>query len=137
MNQPIFTKEQIEGLLKNENVSRFCGKYIAYSKEFKIRAVDQYLNEGMSPREIFKQAGFDLQVFSRYKPGYLMYDWVKIYKARGVEGFATETRGRKGGRPKKVETLTDEEKIKRLELEVQYLKKENDFLVKLRAKRAE
>lgn len=139
MNQPNFTKEEVEELLKNENVLRFCGKYFAYTKEFKIKAVDQYLNKGMLPREIFKQAGFDLQVIGRDKPEYLTYDWLKVYKRKGVDGFATEARGRKGGtgRPKKFESLTDEEKIKRLELKVQYLQKENAFLVRLRAKRAE
>ncbi len=137
MKQQTFTKEQIDGLLRNENVLKFCGTYIAYTPEFKMRAVDQYLHKGMSPKEIFRQAGFDLTLFSKHKPSYLMCDWRKIFKKKGIDGFSTETRGKDGGRPRRFETLSDMEKIKRLELEVRYLKKENDFLVRLRARRAE
>ena len=45
-------------------------------------------------------------------------------------GFAT---GDRKGRPK-TKGLTDTDKIKRLKIEVAYLKAKNDFLVKLRAK---
>ena len=64
-------------------------------------------------------------------------DWNKIYKEKGAEGLKNETRGKGGGRPKKPKDLSDKDKIKRLEAEVAYLKAENDFFTKLRAKRAE
>lgn len=58
----------------------------------------------------------------------------------GAEGLLTETRGRatgsRRGRPK-VRGVTDGEKIERLEATVAYLRAENDFLAKLRAKRRE
>ncbi len=50
----------------------------------------------------------------------------------GGSGLLIEARGRGGGRPKKI-NLTDSDKIKRLEIEVAYLKEENNFLAKLRA----
>lgn len=48
-----------------------------------------------------------------------------------------ETRGKhsKGGRPKIPKFKDEKEKIKYLELQVAYLKAENDFLVKLRAQK--
>ncbi len=53
-----------------------------------------------------------------------------------MEGLA-ETRGKgSSGRPR-TKNLSDTDKIKRLETQVAYLKAENDFLAKLRAKRAE
>ena len=141
MSKLTYTKEQKEELLKNVNVLKFDKKYIQYTKDFKIKAVGQYLNEGMSTRQIFKQAGFNLNVIGIRKPKYLLHDWVKIFREKGVHKLTMETRGRGrgGGRLKtKVnEKLSDKEKINRLELEVEYLKKENDFLVKLRSKRAE
>jgi len=139
MKQPSYTKQQIEKLVKNKNVLRFNGKYFAYTADFKIRAVDQYLNEGMSPPEIFKEAGFDLKAIGKFRPRYLLHDWVHVLRAKGIDGFTTEQRGKglRQRRHKEFAKLTDEEKIKKLELEVVYLKKENDFLVRLRAKRAE
>jgi hypothetical protein len=53
-------------------------------------------------------------------------------------GLQIETRGgHNGGGRFKTKGLTETEKIKKLEAEVAYLKAENDFLAKLRAKRAE
>ncbi|MDP1728467.1 MAG: hypothetical protein Q8M15_16910 [Bacteroidota bacterium] len=138
MKQQSFTKNQIKELLKNKNVLKFRGTYITYNPEFKIKAVDQYLNKRMSPKEIFKQAGFNLNTIGEVKPKYLLHDWRIVFKDKGINGFKIEMRGRGGGRRKKIkENLTDEEKIKRLKLEVLYLKKEDIFLAKLRAKRAE
>ncbi len=51
-------------------------------------------------------------------------------------GLQNEVRG-KNRWESKVEELTDANKIKYLEAKVAYLKAENDFLAKLRAKRAE
>lgn len=109
-------------------------KSIAYSKNFKIRAVKLY-NDGLTPTEIFRKEGFDLNVIGKDKPKECLKRWNKVYRAKGEEGLIIETRGRLGGRPKKPEDKTDADKIKRLEAEVAYLKAENDFLVKLRAKR--
>ena len=77
-------------------------------------------------------------MIGRKKPKSLIRDWNRIFKEKGLDGLKTETRGRGsgGGRPK-TRDLTDADKIKRLEAQVAYLKAENDFLAKLRAKRAE
>jgi len=134
MSKRSFTREQIEELLKNENVGR-CSRAIVYSKEFKIKAVKLY-EQGLTSKEIFRQANFDLEVIGKQKPKSLMRDWNRIYRAKGEKGLVEETRGRDGGRPKN-RFATDAERIKYLEAENAYLKAENDFLAKLRAKRAE
>jgi transposase len=132
----MFTQEQIEELSKNENVTRCSGKSISYSNDFKIKAVKQYNEKGLTPKEIFRKAGFDLEVIGKEKPKSLMRDWNQIHRIKGIRGLLEENRGRGGGRPK-TKNLTDADKIKRLEAEVAYLKAENDFLARLRAKRAE
>ena len=138
-----FTDAQVKQLLKNKNVLKYCGTYFAYTKDFKIKAVNQYLNEGMLPKRIFEQAGFDLKVIGKDKPKYLMQDWLEIFRKKGVNWLKAENRGKKATGRKPRRKLNEElietsaEKIKRLELDVLYLKKENDFLVQLRAKRAE
>lgn len=136
MEKRKFTEEQIKILLKNENVDKCSNKAITYNKDFKIRAVKQYCEEGWSARQIFKEAGLDVSLVGKYIAKDCVMDWIRIYKIRGTEGLLTETRGRYGGRPK-IKGVTDEYKIKRLEAHIAYLKAENDFLAKLRAKRAE
>jgi transposase len=134
----MFTKEEIEELLANENVTKCSEKAITYNKKFKLEAVKQY-EEGLTPQEIFRNAKFNLAVIGRRKPKNCLLDWNRIYRVNGKEGLSKENRGKtkSKGRPKKIKDLTDADKIKRLEIENAYLKAENDFLAKLRAKRRE
>ena len=135
MSKRNFSDEEMDGLLSNGNVVRCSTKAITYAKDFKIMAVKQYDEEGKTSSQIFKEAGFDLEAIGLDTPNNCLGDWRRIFKLRGAAGF-TETRGRGGGRPKTA-GLTDANKIKYLEAKVAYLKAENDFLAKLRAKRAE
>ncbi len=137
MSKRIFNKEQINELLKNKNVAKCSEKSITYSKNFKKTAVKLYNEQGMTSNKIFRQAGLNPKIIGKGSPKDCLKRWRKIYQTKGFEGF-TESRGKsKGeGRPKK-KNITNENKIKKLEAEVAYLKAENDFLAKLRAKRTE
>jgi transposase len=138
MSKRIFTTDQIKTLLANNNVKRCSEKSITYENAFKMAAVKRYLHEGLLSREIFTEAGFDLDMIGRKTPQHCVTAWTKIYKQKGNEGFKKETRGRGGGggRPK-TKWSTDKKKIEYLEAQVAYLKAKNDFLAKLRAKRTE
>lgn len=125
--------EQIEVLLKNDNVLRCSEKKIIYNRDFKLKAVKEYNEQCLTAKEIFRRAGFDIKIIGQATPMKCLERWNNTYKAKGLQGFITESRG---GRPK-IKGLTDKEKIKKLETQVVYLKAENDFLAKLRAKRAE
>lgn len=131
MNRRIFTKEQIEILLRNPNVAKCSEKSISYNIDFKVLAVGQY-REGLPPKEIFRQAGFNIGMIGYEIPRRCLRRWLKTFKLKGETGLRTEGRGRLGGRPKNLTNLTDKEKLKRLEAEVAYLKEENRFLIKLR-----
>ena len=128
MNKRIFTAEQLKLLRSNENVAKCSERQLVYSRDFKLKAVRLRLEERMPIREIFRQAGFDLNVIGQFAPKDCLKRWGQIYKAKGRIGFEPKPIGR----PK-----TRDDKIKRLEAQVAYLKAENDFLAKLRAKRAE
>ena len=131
-----FTNEECLELRKNPNVTKCSNKAITYSKEFKRKAVKQYLEENLSSNEIFRLAGFSLNVLGKDIPKDRISDWKRIYRTYGEEGLSNEQRGKNGGRPK-TKGLTEKEKLERLEVQVAYLKAENDFLRRLRAKRAE
>jgi hypothetical protein len=136
MSRRKFTKEEIEIIAKNENVSKCSEKSITYRPNFKLEAIKRY-REGKGSREIFEDAGFDILIIGKKTPKNCLGDWNKIYSIKGADGLKKETRGKAGGRPKKPKDLSDKDKIKRLEAEIAYLKAENDFFTKLRAKRAE
>ena len=126
-----FTTDQIAELSKNKNVTKCSNKAITYSQKFKLLAVNQYY-AGLSTRQIFREAGFDLRIIGDDIPDTSLKRWKKIYNTRGPSRLSMETRGQQGGRPK-TKGLTDAERIKRMEIEIAYLKAENDFLAKLRA----
>ena len=133
MVKKVYTKEQKESLLRNRNVAK-CGKgVITYAAEFKIKAVKQYHQEYMTPKEIFTEAGFDIEAIGKNKPKNCLEMWNKIYKAKGIKGLRESSKAR--GKPRKAKNKSDKNRIERLELEIKYLKAENDFLAKLRAKR--
>jgi len=84
-----------------------------YSLEFKHRVVE-CLEQGTTYREIKETYGLDLKMFRR---------WVRKYRDDGLKGLEDRrgrTRKTEGTREK---TLRPEEKIQRLEAEVEFLKK--------------
>jgi transposase-like protein len=131
----IFSSEELAQLRKNPCVFSCALRSIIYTYEFKKRALQLHA-EGVSSKEIWRRAGFDI---SRWKKDYCkdtIKDWKRIVKNKGLEGLSKLRGSEATGRPK-TKGLTDADKIKRLELQVKYLEAENDFLAKLRAKRAE
>jgi transposase-like protein len=129
-----FSSEEISILSKNPWVIKCSEKSISYSYEFKKQAIEQH-SQGISSKEIWRRSGFDI---SKWKNDYTkdcLKNWKRIFKTKGYEGLAV-LRGSKGGRFK-TKGVTDQDRIKRLELQVKYLEAENDFLAKLRATRAE
>ena len=107
-------------------------KSVHYTHEFKRRAIDMYA-QGIGPKEIWRRAGFDV---SKWKKNYFLLtikDWQDIVARDGPDGLNKMGGLQYDRGPKN----TDRDKIKRLELQVKYLQAENDFLAKLRAKRAE
>jgi transposase-like protein len=134
MSKRLFTPEQIEDLLRNSNVIKCSPKSISYSQGFKIRAVKQH-KEGMTPGQIFTVAGFDKNFASSRTANDCLWSWRRKFKLRGEFGLLVDGRGRPSGdkgRGQMAKELSDSDKIKRLEVEVAYLKAENDFLAKLR-----
>ncbi len=127
-----FSNEEVALLKQNPNVFSCTRNSINYTYEFKKHALELHA-EGVYAREIWKRAGFDT---SKWRNDYCrstLKDWKKIVKKRGIEGLL-----KVGGiQYDRGPTNVDKDKIKRLELQVRYLEAENDFLAKLRAKRAE
>lgn len=128
----IFSNEEIVELKKNPCVFNCTSKSVHYTYEFKRRAIDMY-TQGVGPKEIWRRAGFDV---SKWKKDYFVLtirDWKRIVVRNGTEGL-NKMGGLQYDRGPK---HTGNDKLRRLELQVKYLEAENDFLAKLRAKRAE
>jgi transposase len=87
-----------------------------YDAKFKKKAVDLYLKEGMGNKTVAKELGIDESMVRR---------WVKRYEQEGMKGLEEKRGKAKGpgkGRPR-TRPEDPETKIKRLEAEVEMLKK--------------
>jgi transposase len=87
-----------------------------YDAKFKKKAVDLYLKEGMGYKTVAKELGIDESMVGR---------WVKRYEQEGMKGLEEKRGKAKGpgkGRPR-TRPEDPETKIKRLEAEVEMLKK--------------
>ncbi len=128
----IFSKKEVALLRQNPNVFSCTEKSVNYTYEFKKHSLELYA-QGVYAREIWRRAGFDL---SKWRHDYCrgtLNDWKDIVKKHGINGLL-----KVGGiQYDRGPANTDKDKLKRLELQVKYLAAENDFLAKLRAKRAE
>lgn len=127
-----FTNEEIAKLKQNPCVFSCSAKVVNYTYEFKLRALELQ-DEGITTKEIWRRASFDTKM---WKEGYFactLRDWRALVKKGGLERLLNPGGVQFDRGPKKDKS----DQIKRLELQVKYLQAENDFLAKLRAKRAE
>jgi transposase len=87
-----------------------------YDVTFKKKAVDLYLKEGMGSKTVAKELGISDSMVRR---------WVKRYEQEGIKGLEEKRGKAKGpgkGRPR-TRPEDPETKIKRLEAEIEMLKK--------------
>jgi hypothetical protein len=128
----IFSNEQLEKLRANPCVFSCTENSVNYTFEFKKRALE--LNaSGVGAKEIWLRSGFDVAVWRQRYFYDTLRDWKRIVKTKGIDGLL-----KPGGiQFDRGPNHTNADKVKRLELQVKYLQAENDFLAKLRAKRAE
>jgi transposase len=115
-------------LLANRNVLEVSEKSVSYTPAFKIKAIHQFI-DGVSPDQIFSNAGIPINFFKEDYCRYCLKRWVQKFRARGEESLHEDGRG-SSGRPKKErpEDLTYDELLSLVEIQkgaLEELKKQN------------
>lgn len=96
----LLTSAQRRKLEKNPNVKKVTTKSVEYTGQFKIKAVEQYL-EGKSPESIFSAAKLPAKYFPRDYFRYCLKRWKKKYEEQGPASLFEDGRGSGStGRPK-------------------------------------
>lgn len=121
-----FTDQQVEALKRNPNVKSVTNKGITYQDHFKADFVKAY-ERGKSPKHIFIEAGFDINVLGEKRIKGATDRWKK--QSQRIEGFK-DTRKGGSGRPR-TRDLSKDEIIERQKAQIEYLKQERDFLLEL------
>src|SRR5699024_2794597 len=129
MTKKSYTESEIKQLKCNPNIVEVNKSSITYLPEFKIKAVMSNL-EGKSPRSIFIEHGFDLDIIGNDIPRNRLYTWRTIYDESGELGLLVDSRGK--NRSEKVsKQISVEEKLKKAEAKSNCWEMDNDCLRKL------
>ena len=128
MSKKIFSEKEINELSKNKYVKRVSQKGITYTNEFKLHFIAEY-EMGKTPRQIFQDAGFDIQVIGIKRIECARDRWRKAYKEKGVLGL-DDKRALNSGRTLNRD-LTLEEILAKKDAEIEYLKAELELVKKL------
>ena len=125
MSKKLFADKEIKILLKNPYVKTVSDKAITYTDEFKqIFVIEK--DKGMFPQEIFAQCGFDLEILGKERIASASKRWMRSFAKQGMTGL-NDKRKEQSGRPR-INEMTPEEKISRLEAQNLLLKAENELL---------
>lgn len=128
MSKIQFTYDDILELSKNIYIKNISNKSITYTNEFKIHFIAEY-NNGKTPREIFIEAGFNIDIIGIKRIECASSRWRKSYEKDGILGL-DDSRFNNSGRPR-VRELTTKEIIARKDAEIEYLKAELELIKKL------
>lgn len=125
MSKTIFTQEQQEELRKNPYTIRVTAHILSFSKEFKELFYREYMS-GHRPKEILERYGYPTEIFSKERLEGIRYNITAEYRRYGCFSDIRSTKATQSG-----EKLLQEDKIRKLEHQVEYLTQEVEFLKKI------
>lgn len=128
MSKKLFTDDEVKLLSKNKYVKNITNKGITYTDEFKQLFIVENEN-GKFPRQIFEDAGFNINILGMKRIKSSGNRWRSSYKYGGANGLQ-DTRKYNTGRPT-TKNLSIEQKYARLEAQNKLLRAENELLKKL------
>ncbi len=125
MSNILFDEEQQKQLRANHWVKSVTEKSISFTEDFKVYFINEY-NLGKLPKQIFKDAGFDINILGDKR----IEQCTARYKRQNkrIEGFH-DTRANNSGRRLAKELSVDEEnellkkQNAKLQQELEFLKK--------------
>jgi hypothetical protein len=123
-----FTEKEVRVLSKNKYVTKVSIKGITYTDEYKRIFIAEN-EKGKSIKEIFEEHGFDIDVLGKVRIRSAAGRWRTAYRKKGIIGL-NDTRKLMCGRSSEKD-LPIEERYRRLKVQVNLLKAENELLKKI------
>jgi hypothetical protein len=122
-----FTEEQVEILRKNPYVRTVCENAVSFTDDFKKEFMRLYREELMTPFDILSQLGIDYYILGSSRVQGLTNNLKREYKRQG----SIPEMQKEKPQEKKYSEVSPNQEIKRLRLEVEYLRQEQEFLKKI------
>lgn len=128
MTKKLFSKQEQNQLACSPCVVAVSEKGITYKDEFKKHYIAEN-EKGKGTREIFEEAGLDVELIGLVRVISSGKRWRKTYREKGINRLV-DTRKEMSGRPLERE-LSLEEKYTRLDAKNRLLQAENELLKKV------
>lgn len=128
MSKKFFTEIEIQRLKRNIYVKNVSSKSITYTDEFKSYVIAE-IAKGISSKEIFVSAGFDVEIVGEDRINNAVRRWKRAYREKGVMGLR-DNRKSNSGRPLERE-MTKDDIIRHQQAEIEYLREELELVKKL------
>lgn len=127
MSKKVFTSEEIELLRNNRYTFAVTPHMLSFTKKFKELFWEEY-QSGAIPRQILEQYGYPADILGKERIWGIAHTIKKQYLSpEGLrEGNPSRT-----GKPSKMNAQTTEERVNKLQGEVEYLRQEIEFLKKI------
>jgi hypothetical protein len=119
-----FTREEIEILRQSPYVRRVWPKAVSFTGDFKRRFWEMYTKKDLMPREILELLGIDAEILGAARIRNIAYN-LKLEYAH----FGEFSDIRRNAMQK--EKIPPDQELKRLRLEVEYLRQEQEFIKKI------
>ena len=90
----VYNEDEIKKLTTNPNVVTIRNNsQIVYSNDFKLWAVKEKIkSKDKTSRQVFEEAGFDMNILDDRTPQKLLCSWMKKYKKFGEEYFKSNNK---------------------------------------------
>ncbi len=125
MSKKLFSDEEIFILRQNPFTYKVTRNFLFFTKEFKELFLAKY-NAGIAPRQIMADLGYDPGMLGERRIWGISYHIRQQYEKYGeVKDGASRVKPPGSAKP-----LSDEEELKQLRHEVDYMKQEIEFLKK-------
>ena len=123
MSKKVFTPEEVEMLRGNKYTFAVTPHILSFTKEFKELFWEKY-QDGAIPRQILKKYGYPADVLGKERIWESAHVIKKQYHSpEGLhEGALTKT-----GKSSNTDSQTTEERVNKLQGEVEYLRQEIEF----------
>ena len=128
MSKKPFTAEEIIILRQNPFTYKVTNSTLSFTKEFKELFITEY-NAGVVPRQILANHGYDPEILGDRRIWGISQHLRAQYEESGGSFSGCSTGSRRAKNPDKL--LSEKDELKRLRLEVDYLKQEIEFLKKI------
>lgn len=91
MKRKVYSSEEKEILMENKNIEKVTDKQVIYTKDFKLFAAKQSIENNKLPMEIFLEAKIDINIIGSDAPKDCLRHWRNKYKNYGPQSLLEKT----------------------------------------------